>query len=102
MITRRGICYDLDESPYFIRMFGLTFYFSSKVYQEKFTKEVCKYIEYQSIMLFNKFKIETDFSKFLSICYYEKVEKRGFKIVDNTNKNEITKGVVLLSEIKSY
>lgn len=86
-MTKAGIYLNLDESTYKTKKFGLLFYFSSMFYMEKFNKNVEKYVEIENIKLANKTKLVINFSKLFAISYYQKVEKRGFRIKDiKTNK----------------
>lgn len=86
-MTKAGIYLNLDESTYKTKKFGLSFYFSSMFYMEKFNKNVEKYVEIENIKFANKTKLVINFSKLFAISYYQKVEKRGFRIIDiKTNK----------------
>lgn len=88
-MTKAGIYLNLDESKYKVKKFGLTFYFSSMLYKEKFAKNVDKYVETENIKLANKTECVINFSKLFAISLYNKVEKRGFKIIDNERETEI-------------
>lgn len=88
-MTKGGIYLNLDESNYKIKKFGLIFYFSSKFYMEKFKNNVEKYVELENIKLANKTKLVVNFNKLFAISYYKKIEKRGFKIKDINQNNEI-------------
>ena len=89
MKTSRGIELDITKSEYFLELYGLRFYFSSKFYLEKFRKEVLEYITIESARLINRYQIELQIYKTLSIAYYKKIEKRGFRIIDLKTKTEI-------------
>lgn len=88
-MTKAGIYLNLDESTYKVKKFGLLFYFSSLLYMEKFNKNVEKYVEMENIKLANKTKLVINFNKLFAISYYQKIEKRGFKIKDVTTNKEI-------------
>ena len=45
MLTERGICLNLNESEYKLTLDGITFYFSSKVYLEKFKNFLLKKLD---------------------------------------------------------
>ena len=88
-MTKAGIYLNLDESTYKVKKFGLLFYFSSLLYMEKFNKNVEKYVEMENIKLANKTKLVINFNKLFAISYYQKIEKRGFKVKDVTTNKEI-------------
>lgn len=88
-MTKAGIYLNLDESTYKVKKFGLLFYFSSVLYMEKFNKNVEKYVEMENIKLANKTKLVINFNKLFAISYYQKIEKRGFKIKDLVTNKEI-------------
>lgn len=81
MLTRNGIELDIEKSKYKFSYKGLTFYFSSRFYMNKFSREIQYYIDNETKKIYNKFKIKADFTIYLSIALYKKIEKRGFKIM---------------------
>lgn len=99
MITENGIYLDLRESEYKVKKLGLTFYFSSKFYMEKFKNNVEYYMHNETLKLYNKYHVTFNFKIFLAISYYKKVEKRGFRIVDNINKKELNRNTVIAEQI---
>lgn len=100
MITKNGIFLNLDESNYKILKYGVIFYFSSLLYLEKFEKEVELYVNAETIKLRNKYKVESDFTLYLAIAFYKKIEKRGFYIYDEVNKREIKNNSLFISILK--
>lgn len=88
-MTKAGIFLNLNESTYYSIFFGLKFYFSSMFYKEKFSKNVEKYVETENIKLTNKTKLIVNFSKLFAISYYQKIEKRGFRVKDIKTNREI-------------
>lgn len=94
MKTVKGIYLDLSESEYKYNYEGLTFYFSSVKYLEKFESNVEKFITEETMKLEIKYKIYVDFRKYLAISYYKQIEKRGFRISyfnrEFTNNLQIT------------
>lgn len=88
-MTKSGIFLKLEESTYKLKKFDLTFYFSSLFYKEKFSKNVEKYVETENIKLANKTDCVINFAKLFAISYYNKIEKRGFRIFDNKRNKEI-------------
>jgi hypothetical protein len=77
MQTRRGIYYNLEESPYITKFKDFKFYFSSQFYRNKFEILLIDYINAESEKLYKRFKIDIDFSDILSFNLYRKIEKRG-------------------------
>lgn len=100
MITKNGICLNLEESNYKILKYGVIFYFSSLLYLEKFEKEVENYINTETIKLRNKYKVDNDFTLYLAISFYKKIEKRGFYIYDEVNKRKIKNNSLFISILK--
>lgn len=98
MKTARGIYLDINESDYYydykIGSLSLRFYFSSKVYCEKFKKRLPDYILKNKIRLFG-YDENPYFNMILNsgttmgesliyqwaIEFYKSIEKRGFKVI---------------------
>lgn len=99
MVTANGICLKLNESEYKIIKFGLVFYFSSKLYMDKFIKTVDKFVEEETIKLKNKYKINGNFEVYLALSLYKKIEKRGFYVYDDVRKKEIKSDIVFVNVI---
>ena len=81
MLTRNGIELDIEKSKYKYTYKGLTFYFSSMFYLNKFKREIQNYIDNETKKLYNKFKINADFTILLSVALYMRIEKRGFQVL---------------------
>ena len=99
MKTENGIYLDLNESDYKVKKLGLTFYFSSKFYMKKNKKGVEIYTHNEMLKLFNKYRVTSNFKIFLTISFYKRIEKRGFRIFDNIRNQEINKNVVISETI---
>lgn len=99
MKTENGVYLDLKESEYSVKKLGLTFYFSSKFYMEKFLKNVEIYTHNETLKIYNKYHVTFNFKIFLAISLYKKIEKRGFRIVDNISKKELNRNVVIAEQI---
>lgn len=99
MITENGIYLNLDESTYILKKHGLILFFSSKFYLEKFTENIDNFIKSETLKLQNKYKINVNFEIFLTISYYKKVEKRGFKIIDEISKKEVRQASLIINSI---
>lgn len=96
MITRNGICYDLEMSSYRVKIDGLTFVFSSKMHKEKFINKHKEHREKVNVSLSRRFNYDVNVDKLADIVFYRKIENRGFLIIDNEGnklcQNNITFG----------
>lgn len=99
MKTKRGIYLDIYESDYYYDLDGLRYYFSSEFYLSKFKDNVLNYVNENSIRLKMKYKIKFNFDLFLSLAYYRKIEKRGFRIEDLSTNKRITKETIILNTV---
>lgn len=88
MLTRNGIELNIEKSEYTYHYNDLIFYFSSMFYLNKFKKELKNFIETETKKLYNKFKVNVDYSLLLSIALYKRIEKRGFYVLTK-NKEPI-------------
>ena len=102
LTTERGICLNLNESEYKITIEGFTYYFSSRIYLEKFVSKVREFIALETAKIYVKYKIKLNLELYFMIAFYSKIEKRGFRIVDESNKKEITKSCGFLNQLISY
>ena len=101
MKTINGIYLDLKESDYKLNYNGLIYYFSSELYMNKFKNNVKQFIVEETAKLKTKYKINIYFDTMLTIAYYKKIEKRGFRIVYKINEKEteLTEEVILANQI---
>lgn len=91
MKTKYGIFLNLDESTYSYEKNKITFYFSSKLYLNKFKKTYKNYIQMEIAKLNIKYNLNIEdypilynnISNFLLRALYKKIEKRGYKISTN-------------------
>ncbi len=74
------VCYELEDSPFFLRMNDFMFYFSSKFYKDKFEKEYKEYIRSETLKLNVRYKMIVDADEMLLLSFYKMIEKRGFKV----------------------
>lgn len=102
MKTRKGIYLNLLESDYNITLNNLTFYFSSKIYLQKFANNVKSYIDTEQAKINIKYGIYISLSSYLMLAYYKKIEKRGFRVYNEKTKREISENVALIDEIIMY
>ena len=102
MLTERGICLNLNESDYKLTIEGITFYFSSKVYLEKFKMKVKEFISIETAKIYVKYKINLNLDIYFMIAYYKRIEKRGFRVFDEVNKQEITESAGFVNQLICY
>lgn len=81
MKTIRGIYNNLNESEYDYTYNGVTYYFSSMLYKNKFIECLEDYIENETDKYSTKFKSNIDGDIVFGVILYSKIEKRGFRVV---------------------
>lgn len=81
MLTINGIYTDINESTYNYKVDNLVFYFSSKMYRDKFiTRSEAFYLEEQK-KLELKLNTKVDCKAVMLIKLYTMIEKRGFRVL---------------------
>ena len=101
MKTKNGIYLDLKESEYKINYNGLIYYFSSELYMYKFKNNVKQFIIEETAKLKAKYKINIYLDTMLTLSFYKKIEKRGFRVVYKINEKEteLSEEVLLANQI---
>lgn len=99
MKTENGIYLNLDESTYIFKKCGLIFFFSSKFYLEKFKSNVENYVNNETLKLKNRYKGNINFNIYLSLAYYRKIEKRGYKVIDELSKKQLKQESLIINSI---
>lgn len=79
------IFYNINESDYIFETENFTFYFSSEFYKQGFIQKVIKNRETLKHKLTSRYNIEFDSNDYFDFILYSKIEKRGFRIIDNKN-----------------
>ena len=74
------VFYELNDSPFFLRIDNFVFYFTSKFYMEKFNSEYKDYLREETLKLNIKYKMMVYADEMLLLSFYKTVEKRGFKV----------------------
>ena len=74
------VCYELEDSPFFLRIDDFMFYFSSDFYRKKFESEYKEYIRNETLKLNVKYKMLVYADEMLLLTLYKLIEKRGFKV----------------------
>ena len=78
LMSPNGICYKLEESPFFVDNGDLRFYFSSTFYVDKFTRKIDEFITVQRANSTYKLKMDILGDNVLGLSHYLYIEKRGF------------------------
>ena len=101
MKTINGIYLDLKESEYKINYNGLIYYFSSELYMNKFKNNVKQFIIEETAKIKAKYKINIYLDTMLTLSFYKKIEKRGFRVVYKENEKtiELTQDVLIANQI---
>lgn len=103
MKTRNGVYIgNLKESEYTYvdTELGYVFYFSSKLYLEKFKKVIDEYIERETLKLFTKYNLFIDLKPCLLIAMYRKIEKRGFCVFDAIKKEDVKETQIFATTLR--
>lgn len=77
--TRDGIYHDLRESKYTITENGITYYFSSELYQYKFDSEKNRNRK-KYVWFFQGKNLDLNFDTLADLSLYCMIEKRGFRV----------------------
>lgn len=74
------VYHDLEKSDYIFSFKNFDFVFSSKLYINKFERELKDYIIEENNKLTNKYHNRLSCDEYLALSLYKKIEKRGFKV----------------------
>lgn len=80
MLTRNGIERDLIKSPYTFTTNSITYFFSSKMYLEKFMAECDINRDSMYYNLYRRFNCKVKITELYDLVLYSKIEKRGFLV----------------------
>ena len=81
--------YDLNNSEYISKINDYVFYFSSRFNQERFEAGYYDFVNIETNKLYAKYHIKIDIHDYLTLVYYKKIEKRGFKVLTYDENNDI-------------
>ena len=81
MLTRNGVCYDLQMSPYRLEIDGLIYVFSSKNHLLKFKYKRIEHSETINESLSRRFNVDVYVQQLSDVVLYSKIETRGFLIL---------------------
>lgn len=73
--------YDLDNSEYISKVHDYVYYFSSEFNLNRFNDGLYDFIKTETNKLKAKYHVGIDISDYLSLVFYKRIEKRGFKVL---------------------
>lgn len=79
-LTRHGVCYDLEHSPFFSTWSSFIFFFSSMKHKESFDSKINVRIPWLNDSLSRRFKMKVDVDVLAVFQLYNQVETRGFYV----------------------
>lgn len=74
------VYYEIEDSPFFLRVNDFMFYFSSKFLLDKYERTYKDYLRNETLKLNVKYKMIVYADEMLLLSLYKTVEKRGFKV----------------------
>ena len=80
-ITRNGIYNNLNISSYSVTLENITYYFSSRQYLNKFINIYKNNRLELKAQVEKKLEIELEANQIYDLILYQKIEKRGFRVV---------------------
>lgn len=95
MMTRNGIVYKLELSPYKVTIAGVTYMFSSVNHLDKFMEKLNENRDTISYSLSKRFGVSVDIAILSDIVLYSKVETRGFLISHKGVSYSCKKDIIL-------
>lgn len=85
-ITRSGVCYKVNESPFYQDYAGYRFYFSSETHRRNFFEKARMKEEWLTDSMSRRFKFKVDASLMAVFQLYRQIETRGFYIVSEAGR----------------
>ena len=89
----RRVEYDLNNSNYYTEINDYIFYFSSVFNKRRFDNGYLHFATDEMAKINAKYHISIDLLDYLTIVFYKRIEKRGFKVLSydkNGNLVELT------------
>ena len=81
--------YDLNNSNFITKLDNWVYYFSSKFNQDRFLNGYYEFITSELNKLYARYHVKIDIHEYLTLVYYKKIEKRGFKVLTYNENNDI-------------
>lgn len=85
---------DIFESNYYYDYESYRLYFSSLFNKKRFIERIEEFIKDENIKNSNKYGVKIDLTNYLIIVLYKKIEKRGFRVYNNSELIKIEKFVI--------
>lgn len=83
----RSIVYnDISKSPFCYEVDDMIFYFSSEFNKRRFIDGYQEYVEDETYKLENRYNIKFYLKRDLTVAFYKKIEKRGYKVTNKDNE----------------
>ena len=73
--------YDLNNSNYYSEINDYIFYFSSAFNKSRFDRGYLHFATDEMAKMNAKYHVQVDLLDYLTIVFYKKIEKRGFKVL---------------------
>lgn len=96
---QKKVYLDLNESIYYYDYEGLRYYFSSEFNLTRFRKNIDEFVKMESFKMINRYKVKANWNLLLTISYYKKIEKRGFRI--ETDSGKINQNEIIFAKLDS-
>ena len=90
MKTYYGTYTDINESDIFCIYNDYKLYFTSEYTKNRYVREVEDYIYLEEIKIKNRYDLDIDLKNYLSIAYYKKIQKKGFRVELTSTRKKIT------------
>jgi YHS domain-containing protein len=98
MVTRNGIYLDFTQSPYRFTVDNNTYVFSSDLHLVKFQNQYRLHREELSLKLKSRFQIDVKLTSLADMVLYQKIEKRGFLVVDGKGNKLCKENLIFVGE----
>lgn len=85
-LTKCGVAYDLEISPYRVMVEGYTYVFSSRMHLNKFKDKLNANRERINKSLTVRFNFPVAINVLCDVTLYERIESRGFLILTETGE----------------
>lgn len=96
----RSIVYnDINDSKFFVDVGHARLYFSSEFNKTRFLKNYKLYIDEENKKLIKKYHINILANYYLLFAFYKRIEKRGFRIENNTTGSSINENLTFIVEL---
>ena len=99
-MTRNGIEYNLNISPYFCIKNDVKFVFSSQTHLNKFKENIYKNRDNMRESLSRRYGISSNINLLADIVLYKKIETRGFLIISEGVSYTCQKQIILDGQLK--